>query len=87
MIGRSTGTPALSFGAQRSKPSACGGSTISRPDFFLVGTFKGGTTALYEGLRRHPQIFMPFHKEPLYFGDDLTRRYGRFTEADYLRLF
>lgn len=30
---------------------------------------------------------MPFHKEPLYFGDDLTRRYGRMTEADYLRLF
>jgi len=60
---------------------------MPRPDFFLVGTFKGGTTALYEGLRRHPQIFMPFHKEPLYFGDDLTRRYGRFTEADYLRLF
>jgi hypothetical protein len=30
---------------------------------------------------------MPFHKEPLYFGDDLTRRYGRMSEADYLRLF
>jgi hypothetical protein len=60
---------------------------MPRPDFFLVGTFKGGTTALYEGLRRHPQIYMPFHKEPLYFGDDLTRRYGRMSEADYLRLF
>jgi len=58
-----------------------------RPDFFLVGTFKGGSTALYEALRRHPQIFMPFHKEPLYFGDDLTRRYGRFKLADYLALF
>jgi hypothetical protein len=30
---------------------------------------------------------MPFHKEPLYFGDDLTRRYRRMTEDDYLRLF
>jgi hypothetical protein len=60
---------------------------MPRPDFFIVGTFKGGSTALYEGLRRHPQIFMPFHKEPLYFGDDLTRRYGRMTESDYLRLF
>lgn len=58
-----------------------------RPDFFLVGVFKGGSTALYEQLRRHPQIFMPFHKEPLYFGDDLTRRYGRMSEEDYLRLF
>ena len=62
-------------------------ATMPRPDFFIVGTFKAGTTALYEGLRRHPQIFMPFHKEPVYFGDDLTHRYGRMTEADYLRLF
>jgi len=59
----------------------------ARPDFFVVGAFKSGSTALYEQLRRHPQIFMPFHKEPLYFGDDLTRRYGRMSEADYLRLF
>ena len=58
-----------------------------RPDFFHVGVFKGGSTALYEALRRHPQIFMPFHKEPLYFGDDLTRRYGRMSLEDYLRLF
>jgi hypothetical protein len=59
----------------------------ARPDFFHVGVFKGGSTALYEALRRHPQIFMPFHKEPLYFGDDLTRRYGRISLDDYLRLF
>ena len=60
---------------------------MPKPDFLIVGAFKSGSTALYEGLRRHPQIFMPFHKEPLYFGDDLTRRYGRYTEAEYLRLF
>jgi len=30
---------------------------------------------------------MPFHKEPLYFGDDLTRRYGRMSEEQYLALF
>jgi hypothetical protein len=60
---------------------------MPRPDFLIVGAFKSGSTALYEGLRRHHQIFMPFHKEPLYFGDDLTRRYGRYTEAEYLHLF
>ena len=60
---------------------------MPRPDFLVVGAFKSGSTALYEGLRRHPQIFMPFHKEPLFFGDDLTRRYGRYTEAEYLHLF
>jgi hypothetical protein len=58
-----------------------------RPDFFIVGAFKSGTTALYEYLRQHPQLFMPFHKEPLYFGDDLTRRYGRMTREQYLALF
>jgi hypothetical protein len=60
---------------------------MPRPDFFLVGAFKSGSTALYEALRRHPQIFMPFHKEPLFFGNDLTRRYGRMSLDDYLRLF
>jgi hypothetical protein len=57
------------------------------PDFFIVGAFKSGTTALYEYLRPHPQVFMPFHKEPLYFGDDLTRRYARMTREQYLDLF
>ena len=37
------------------------------PDFFIVGHAKCGTTALYEMLRRHPQIFMPEDKEPQYF--------------------
>jgi len=34
------------------------------PDFFIVGHAKSGTTALYEMLRRHPQIYMPSVKEP-----------------------
>jgi len=36
------------------------------PDFFIVGHAKCGTTALYEMLRRHPQIHMPA-KEPRFF--------------------
>lgn len=58
-----------------------------RPDFFIVGAFKAGTTALYDYLRQHPQVFMPFHKEPLFFGDDLSRRYGRMSMERYLALF
>lgn len=58
-----------------------------RPDFFIVGAFKCGTTALYDYLRQHPGVYMPFHKEPLFFGDDLTRRYGRMSRDDYLALF
>src|SRR3974377_832140 len=41
------------------------------PDFFIAGHAKSGTTALYEMLRRHPQIFMPDLKEPRYFAADL----------------
>jgi hypothetical protein len=41
-----------------------------RPDFFIVGHHKCGTTALYEMLRRHPQIFMPEIKEPWFMAGD-----------------
>jgi hypothetical protein len=41
------------------------------PDFFIVGHHKSGTTALYEMLRRHPQIFMPSVKEPRFLASDL----------------
>src|ERR1700730_7701102 len=37
------------------------------PDFFIVGHAKSGTTALYEMLRRHPDIYMPSVKEPQFF--------------------
>ena len=60
---------------------------MTRPDFFIVGTFKAGTTSLYEYLRQHPKVFMPFHKEPMYFGADLDARYRRMSEDEYLGLF
>ncbi len=70
------------------EPSAS--STAARPrgalpDFFIVGHAKCGTTALYEMLRSHPQIFMPDLKEPLYFATDLRLRFqrrGRGAAAD-----
>jgi hypothetical protein len=64
------------------------------PDFFIVGHAKCGTTALYEMLRPHPEIFMPELKEPAYFATDLRRRFqppgaGPLPETleDYLALF
>lgn len=60
---------------------------MKQPDLFIVGAFKAGTTALYEYLRAHPQVFMSVPKEPMYFGADLTPRYRRMTEAEYLALF
>ena len=60
---------------------------MKRPDLFVIGAFKAGTTAMYEYLRAHPQIFMSVPKEPMYFGADLTPRYRRMTEEEYLALF
>jgi sulfotransferase family protein len=34
------------------------------PNFLILGTAKAGTTALYEYLRPHPQVFMSTPKEP-----------------------
>jgi hypothetical protein len=52
-----------------SAESTAAGRAVQRrfPDFFVVGHAKSGTTALYEMLRRHPQLYMPPVKEPQYF--------------------
>jgi hypothetical protein len=60
---------------------------MRRPDFFIVGAPRCGTTTMYELLREHPQVFMPARKEPIYFGSDLTKRKPYLTEASYLALF
>ncbi len=63
------------------------------PDFFIVGHHKCGTTALYEMLRRHPQIYMPELKEPRFFASDLRALLGAApgglpqTYEEYLALF
>jgi hypothetical protein len=45
------------------------------PDFFVVGHGKSGTTALYEMLRRHPQIYMPEIKELRFFATDMDAHF------------
>ena len=50
------------------------GPGLRVPDFFIVGHAKSGTTALYEMLRQHPQIFMPASKEPWFFAEELLER-------------
>jgi hypothetical protein len=43
----------------------------SRPNFFLVGAPKTGTTSLYHYLNQHPQIYMSPVKEPCYFASEV----------------
>jgi hypothetical protein len=61
------------------------------PDFFIVGHPKTGTTALYDMLRGHPQIFMPDLKEPTFFAAEIPRESHRgrspATLEEYLALF
>src|SRR5580704_17949873 len=40
---------------------------MTLPNFFIIGAARSGTTALYEYLRQHPQIYMSPIKEPNYF--------------------
>lgn len=72
------------------------------PDFLLIGTPKGGTTALHAALVGHPQLYLSPVKEPKYFlcGDQRPDRRGQrgpgdahsaqewvWRRADYLSLF
>jgi hypothetical protein len=60
---------------------------MKKPDFFLVGAPKCGTTAMYQFLSQHPDIFLPESKEVHFFGTDLySPHYSRDREK-YLALF
>jgi hypothetical protein len=58
-----------------------------KPNFFLVGAPKCGTTALYEYLRPHPNIFLSKVKEPHFFATDLGSYPAIKTPDAYAALF
>jgi Sulfotransferase domain len=58
----------------------------TKPNFFIVGAPKCGTTALYEYLRPHPNVFMPELKEPHFFTKELAAPKVK-TLEEYTRLF
>jgi hypothetical protein len=43
-----------------------------KPDFFIVGAPRSGTTAMFQYLSTHPEIWMSNRKEMHYFGSDLN---------------
>jgi hypothetical protein len=62
-------------------------TALRKPNFFVVGAPKCGTTSLYDYLRQHDQVFMTALKEPHYFATDLHYRgYVRDHDA-YARLY
>lgn len=60
---------------------------MPRPDFFIIGAPKCGTTSLSEYLREHPGVFMCQPKEPFHFCTDLPGLAKYPSEAEYLELF
>src|SRR5579863_6154154 len=59
-----------------------------RPNFFIVGAPKSGTTALYSYLKRHPEIFMCTPKEPQFFASDTFGNQRNITTlSEYLNCF
>jgi len=46
-----------------------------KPNFFIVGAAKAGTTSLYSYLDKHPNVFMSPIKEPHYFSKDIRCKY------------
>lgn len=63
---------------------------MNKPNFFIVGTPKAGTTSLYYYLEEHPDIYMSPIKETNYFSYDEIKQQGLYyneehvvTPADY----
>jgi len=59
---------------------------MKRPNFFVIGAPKCGTTSLVAWLSEHPQIYMSPVKEPHFFNTDHTYNVAKSTKA-YERLF
>jgi len=60
---------------------------VRRPDFFIVGAPKCGTTALIEYLKQHPEVFVPERKELDFFCTDLVFKKYHLSEPQYLSWF
>ena len=63
---------------------------IMKPDFIIGGAPKCATTALFDYLAQHPQVFASNPKEPHYFASAALGRpvmQGDYSRGDYQKLF
>ena len=60
---------------------------MRKPDFFIVGASRCGTTSMKTYLEKHPEIFMAPGREPHFFGTDLYLPSYIRDERTYLSLF
>lgn len=62
-------------------------SKTSIPNLFIVGAPKSGTTALYNYLRQHPDIYFPKQKELYFFCTDFSFKLRQMSHKEYLSCF
>jgi hypothetical protein len=62
-------------------------NVLTKPNFFIIGAPKCGTTALSAYLREHPEIFFSEPKEPNFFSQDVAQSKRIQTWQAYLKLF
>src|SRR6266404_3544692 len=79
---------------RRPDASITGTRKVNRPNFFIIGAPKCGTTSLARYLGGHPHVFITTPKEPCYFSRSLTvdrlQRRSKAWDRDldgYLHLF
>ena len=58
-----------------------------KPNFFVPGAAKSGTTSLHELLDTHPDISMSKEKEPVYWNNKLFNEFENLEISRYLNLF
>ena len=59
---------------------------MKKPNFFIIGAPKCGTTSLVNWLMEHPNAFMTEPKEPFFFDTDIKARY-KYTLENYQNLY
>ncbi len=62
-------------------------TNIRWPDFYIIGTSRGGTTTLYSLLKSHANIFLPKEKELRYFDKTYHTTIAHKKEEEYLSHF
>lgn len=60
---------------------------MKKPNFFIVGKQKSGTTALYDMLKQHSEVYMPERKETGFFSKDISKEKAILNKREYLNLF
>jgi len=60
---------------------------MRKPNLFVVGAPRSGTTSFIIWLNEHPDIYFNLVREPLYFADDIVKKKAIRNKKEYLNLF